>query len=128
MNGTFWGGKGEYFLADVASWSDKDGSHITPEDGTFVTWFFQWAFCATAATIVSGGVMERVNFWAYLIYVVIMTTLIYPCIVANTWGGGEINNIFLDNVGGFGAYIDFAGSGVVHLTGILFFLCLGSIV
>jgi len=74
-------------------------------------WFFQWAFCATAATIVSGGVAERVNFPGYSIFSFCMTTFIYPIIVAWTWGGGFLAD--MNEVG----YMDFAGSGVVHLTG-----------
>lgn len=74
-------------------------------------WFFQWAFCATAATIVSGGIAERVNFPGYSIFSFIMTSFIYPVVVAWSWGSGwmaEMNSP---------GYMDFAGSGVVHLTG-----------
>ena len=77
--------------------------------GHFKDWFFQWAFCATAATIVSGGVAERMQFTAYVIYSVIMTGIIYPFIVYWTWSGSG----FLTEMG----YSDFAGSGIVHLTG-----------
>ena len=71
-------------------------------------WFFQCAFCVTSATIVSGGVAERLQVGGYLIFTAWMTTVIYPVIGAMTWGGG-----FLDDIG----FTDFAGSGVVHLTG-----------
>ena len=73
-----------------------------------VDWFFQAAFAATAATIVSGAVAGRTQFKGYLIYSVILTGLIYPTIVNLKWGGG-----WLDQNG----FIDFAGSGLVHLTG-----------
>merc|ERR1711998_96037 len=72
-------------------------------------WFFQWAFCATAATIVSGAVAERINFVGYVVYSAVMTGIIYPIIVWWTWSG----NGWLTNMG----YSDFAGSGIVHLTG-----------
>merc|ERR1719311_74503 len=109
------GGKGEYFLSNVAMDGTSNNYYKQP-GGTFISWFFQWAFCATAATIVSGSLMERVNLWAYLIYVIVMTTLIYPCVVATSWGGGMFNET--DDAGArVWKFEDFAGSGVVHLTG-----------
>jgi len=78
-----------------------------------VNWYFQWAFCATAATIVSGGVAERVNFPGYVIFSFLMTSFIYPIVVAWSWGGGWMSDIHNLDV----TYMDFAGSGVVHLTG-----------
>lgn len=78
----------------------------------YIHWFFQWAFCTAAATIVSGGVAERVNFKGYVIYSFFMSTFIYPVLVAWTWGygwiAGEVNDV---------GYIDFAGSGIVHMAG-----------
>ena len=71
-------------------------------------WFFQYAFACTAATIVSGSLAERVNIPNYLLFSAFMTGFIYPVIVAWTWGGGFLT--------GWG-FSDFAGSGVVHLTG-----------
>merc|ERR1719361_1490144 len=75
----------------------------------FKDWFFQWAFCATAATIVSGGVAERIQFVGYMIYSVVMTAMIYPVVVWWTWSAHG----WLKSMG----YSDFAGSGIVHLTG-----------
>ena len=69
---------------------------------------FQAMFAATAATIVSGAVAERMKFGAYLTVAVVMTAVIYPVVGAWTWGGG-----WLDQLG----FVDFAGSTIVHLTG-----------
>eukprot|EP00930_Biecheleria_cincta_P009284 TRINITY_DN1109_c0_g1_i1.p1 TRINITY_DN1109_c0_g1~~TRINITY_DN1109_c0_g1_i1.p1 ORF type:complete len:544 (-),score=95.97 TRINITY_DN1109_c0_g1_i1:392-2023(-) len=80
--------------------------------GAIKSWFFQWAFCGAAATIVSGGVAERVNFPGYCIFSFVMTAFIYPVCVAWTWGYGFLAKDISD-VG----YMDFAGSGVVHMTG-----------
>ena len=70
--------------------------------------FFQVVFVATAMSIVSGAVAERMKLWAFLLFSVVMTGFIYPIEGYWKWGGG-----FLDAAG----FLDFAGSGVVHLTG-----------
>ncbi len=70
--------------------------------------FFQVVFVATAMSIVSGAVAERMKLWAFLTFAVVMTGFIYPLQGYWKWGGG-----FLDANG----FLDFAGSGVVHLTG-----------
>ncbi|MGD9660271.1 MAG: ammonium transporter [Porticoccaceae bacterium] len=70
--------------------------------------FFQVVFVATAMSIVSGAVAERMKLWAFLAFAVVMTGFIYPMQGMWKWGGG-----FLDAAG----FQDFAGSGVVHLTG-----------
>lgn len=93
---------GHHFLTDV-----DDKGNIEPTD-KMREWFFRWAFCMTATTIVSGGVMERATFWAYVIYSFVMTAFIFPLVVAWSWGKG-----FLAEAG----YYDFAGSGIVHLAG-----------
>jgi len=89
---------------------DSDGN-ITPQAGVAVSWFFQWAFCTAAATIVSGAVAERVLSPTYAIYAFVMASFIYPVVVAWTWGYGWLSNLFDAQI------IDFAGSGIVHLTG-----------
>lgn len=71
--------------------------------------FFQVMFCATAASIVSGTVAERIKLWPFLIFVAVLTALIYPIQASWKWGGG-----FLDTDFGF---LDFAGSTVVHSVG-----------
>jgi Amt family ammonium transporter len=87
-----------------------DDGTVTPSDGT-LNWFFQWAFCMTCATIVSGAVAERLQIGGFCIFCFIMTSVVYPVIVAWTWSGkGWLNHV------GVGFY-DFAGSGIVHLAG-----------
>jgi ammonium transporter, Amt family len=71
-------------------------------------YFFQVVFVATAMSIVSGAVAERMKLWAFLGFAVVMTGFIYPLQGMWTWGGG-----WLAEVG----YSDFAGSGIVHMTG-----------
>lgn len=75
--------------------------------------FFQAVFAATAVTITSGAMAERTKFVSYLIFGTFMCAVIYPVVVHMTWGGGFIAGISI----GDAVYSDFAGSGVVHLTG-----------
>ncbi len=70
--------------------------------------FFQLMFCATTASIVSGTVAERIKLWPFLIFVIVLTAVIYPLQASWKWGGG-----FLDEMG----FLDFAGSTVVHSVG-----------
>jgi len=81
-------------------------------DGSYYSgmsdFFFQVVFVATAMSIVSGAVAERMKLWAFLAFAVVMTGFIYPMQGYWKWGGG-----FLDELG----FNDFAGSGVVHLCG-----------
>jgi Amt family ammonium transporter len=70
-------------------------------------------FAATAVTIASGAMAERTKFWSYVIFSAVMCAFIYPVIVHWTWGGGLIADIQI----GDAVYSDFAGSGVVHMTG-----------
>ena len=77
--------------------------------------FFQVVFAATAVTIASGAMAGRTKFSAYLMFAGLMTAFIYPVVVHWTWGGGLIAEYI--NWGDAGSYSDFAGSGIVHLTG-----------
>ena len=70
--------------------------------------FFQLMFCAATASIVSGALAERIKLWPFLIFIVLLTAIIYPISASWKWGGG-----FLDNMG----FLDFAGSTVVHSVG-----------
>lgn len=86
---------------------------MTPEyaDGGYTWWtdfLFQGMFAATAATIVSGAVAERIKIGAFMIFTVIYVGLVYPIVGAWKWGGG-----FLDSWG----FYDFAGSTLVHSVG-----------
>jgi len=90
---------------------------ITPS-GLPTMWFFQWAFCTAGCSIVSGGVAERIRFPAYMLFAFCMTSFIYPVVVCSTWGYGWLETFKKDSKGNpIAGYIDFAGSGVVHLTG-----------
>ena len=70
--------------------------------------FFQLMFCAATASIVSGAVAERIKLWPFLIFVILLTSVIYPVQASWKWGAG-----FLDEMG----FLDFAGSTVVHSVG-----------
>jgi Amt family ammonium transporter len=73
--------------------------------------FFQVVFVATAMSIVSGAVAERMKLWAFLLFAVVMTGIIYPMEGSWTWGGASVFGMFELN------YSDYAGSGIVHLAG-----------
>ncbi len=73
--------------------------------------FFQVVFVATAMSIVSGAVAERMKLWAFLLFAVVMTGFIYPMEGSWTWGGKAVPFI------GELSFSDYAGSGIVHLAG-----------
>lgn len=73
--------------------------------------FFQVVFVATAMSIVSGAVAERMKLWAFLAFAVVMTGLIYPLEGGWTWGGNSVFGLYELS------YSDYAGSGIVHLAG-----------
>ncbi|WP_444936834.1 ammonium transporter [Microbulbifer sp. JMSA004] len=76
--------------------------------------FFQVVFVATAMSIVSGAVAERMKLWSFLAFAVVLTGFIYPLEGAWTWGGKEVFGLY--NLGDLG-FSDFAGSGIVHMAG-----------
>ncbi len=93
---------------------------------TYAFWIFQAVFAATAATIVSGAVAERMKFSAYFIYSIVVTAIIYPVFGSWAWnglfsGGGWLEDLswlgFTDSNGDGLCFIDFAGSTVVHSVG-----------
>ena len=78
----------------------------------YLNMFWMLVFCATAATIVSGAVAERLKFKAYFVYSIVVSVIIYPIYGHWIWGGGWLSSLPF----GLGA-LDFAGSGVVHAIG-----------
>ncbi len=114
---------GDYFLAgiadvdpdavlgDFAAQDDFRGGSIYSGASDF---FFQVVFVATAMSIVSGAVAERMKLWAFLAFAVVMTGFIYPMEGLWTWGGGAVFGMY--TLGDLG-FSDFAGSGIVHMAG-----------
>jgi ammonium transporter, Amt family len=94
------------FEFGISGVEETSGSGLLP--ATF--FFFQAAFAATAATIVSGAMAERTKFKSYFVYSFFITALIYPVVVRWTWGGGWLAQLEYP-------FSDFAGSTVVHATG-----------
>lgn len=77
---------------------------------TMADFFFQMVFVATAASVVSGTIAERMKLWPFTIFVVVLTTIIYPLQGHWTWGGSELGGILA-------GFSDFAGSTIVHSVG-----------
>ncbi|MBQ0814671.1 MAG: ammonium transporter [Marinobacter sp.] len=98
------------------------GDFATREDGfeggaiysSAADFFFQVVFVATAMSIVSGAVAERMKLWAFLVFAAVMTGVIYPMEGSWTWGGKDVFGLY--NLGDLG-FSDFAGSGIVHMAG-----------
>ena len=82
---------------------DYSASHASAAD-----WFFQMVFVATAASIVSGALAERIKIWPFFIFCAVLTGILYPIVGAWTWGGGWLSAI---------GFKDFAGSTIVHSVG-----------
>lgn len=116
--------EGGYFLAGIAGGESlvKDALVASAEngfDGDSVysgasDFFFQVVFVATAMSIVSGAVAERMKLWAFLAFAVVMTGFIYPMEGAWTWGSASVFGMYTLGDEGFS---DFAGSGIVHMAG-----------
>jgi Amt family ammonium transporter len=115
---------GGYFLSGItevdsaAVLSDfagrEDGFHGGSIYSGASDFFFQVVFVATAMSIVSGAVAERMKLWAFLAFAVVMTGVIYPIEGGWTWGGNDVFGLY--NLGDLG-FSDFAGSGIVHMAG-----------
>jgi Amt family ammonium transporter len=104
---------GDIFLATITG----DGVTGAEEAATYAPsadFFFQVVFVATAMSIVSGAVAERMKLWAFLAFAVVMTGFIYPMEGSWTWGGEAVFGLY--TLGDLG-FSDFAGSGIVHMAG-----------
>lgn len=106
-------GEGNAFMGGgfLLSGIGTDGSMVGdtgPTHSMHADFFFQVVFVATAMSVVSGAVAERMKLWAFLLFAVVFTAIIYPIQGHWSWGGG-----FLGDLG----YSDYAGSGIVHMAG-----------
>jgi Amt family ammonium transporter len=107
------GGEFTLFLSGIVG----DGVAGAEEPATYAPsadFFFQVVFVATAMSIVSGAVAERMKLWAFLVFAVVMTGFIYPMEGSWTWGGMPVFGMY--TLGDLG-FLDFAGSGIVHMSG-----------
>ena len=105
---TFLHGPSQSEIALLNGQEDALAAVVGNDYATMSDWFFQMVFVATAASIVSGALAERVNLWSFFIFTLALTGLIYPILGAWTWGGGWLAER---------GFVDFAGSTIVHGTG-----------
>ncbi len=96
-------------LGSFKVWSADDSDPMGAGYAASSDWFFQMVFVATAASIVSGTLAERIKFWPFIIFTAILTGFIYPIEASWEWGKGFLDAKF--------AFSDFAGSTLVHATG-----------
>jgi Amt family ammonium transporter len=104
---------GDIFLSSITG----DGATGAEEPATYAPsadFYFQVVFVATAMSIVSGSVAERMKLWAFLAFAVVMCGFIYPMEGSWTWGGDAVFGMY--TLGDLG-FSDFAGSGIVHMAG-----------
>jgi len=105
---------GETLVADALASSAEEGFDGDSVYSGASDFFFQVVFVATAMSIVSGAVAERMKLWAFLGFAVVMTGFIYPMEGSWTWNGADVFGMY--NLGDLG-FSDFAGSGIVHMAG-----------
>ncbi len=105
---------GETLVADALAASHENGFGGDSVYSSASDFFFQVVFVATAMSIVSGAVAERMKLWSFLVFAVVMTGVIYPLEGAWTWNGDDVFGLY--NLGDLG-FSDFAGSGIVHMAG-----------
>lgn len=105
---------GETLVADALAASAEEGFGGGSVYADASDFFFQVVFVATAMSIVSGAVAERMKLWAFMAFAVVMTGFIYPMEGAWTWNGDDVFGMY--NLGDLG-FSDFAGSGIVHMAG-----------
>jgi Amt family ammonium transporter len=102
VDGGFMGSFGPYNFEAVGGGDGAAGYSVASD------WFFQMVFCATTASIVSGTLAERIKFWPFVIFTVILTGILYPITGSWQWGGGWLAEM---------GFSDFAGSTLVHSVG-----------
>ncbi|MGE0584973.1 MAG: ammonium transporter [Flavobacteriaceae bacterium] len=102
VDGGFIGSWGPYVF-DAVGGDALDTGYSTASD-----WFYQMVFCATAASVVSGTLAERIKLWPFMIFTVVLTGLMYPITGSWQWGGGWLSEM---------GFSDFAGSTLVHSVG-----------
>lgn len=106
---------GDTLVADALKASAEngfDGDSVYSKASDF---FFQVVFVATAMSIVSGAVAERMKLWSFVLFAVVMTGVIYPMEGGWTWGGNSVFGLY--KLGDDFGFSDFAGSGIVHMAG-----------
>jgi Amt family ammonium transporter len=120
-NGNRFIGSKYFFLGDGIYSTQPDDAGVKElqrDPMQLYNFFFQWAFAAAAATIVSGALAERASFISYMVYAVMLIGFVYPVVVFWVWSGyGWLSIDFSETSYGGPAVRDFAGSGVVHATG-----------
>ena len=107
------GGDFSFFLSGITG----DGATGAEDPATYAPsadFYFQVVFVATAMSIISGSVAERIKLFSFLVFAVVMTGIIYPVEGSWTWGGMPVFGMY--TLGDLG-FSDFAGSGIVHLAG-----------
>ncbi|GAB1255642.1 ammonium transporter [Aurantivibrio plasticivorans] len=105
------GGMDDAAIAGILEASNEAGFGDMGEYSGASDFFFQVVFVATAMSIVSGAVAERMKLWAFLAFAVVMTGVIYPIEGGWTWGGKSVFGLYELS------YSDYAGSGIVHMAG-----------
>ena len=103
------------FFGSFGIWSADDGAALAEQGAELAggyaassDWFFQMVFVATAASIVSGTLAERVRVWPFLLFTAVLTGILYPITGSWQWGGGWLSEL---------GFSDFAGSTLVHSVG-----------
>lgn len=102
------------FVGDQESFFFLQG---VKESSQYIVFFFHFTFAATAATIVAGTIAERCKMVAYLLYSVLLTAFVYPVVNHSVWNSNGFMNAFREDALWGSGMVDFAGSGVVHMTG-----------
>jgi ammonium transporter, Amt family len=106
---------GDTLVADALTASAEAGFEGGSVYAAASDFFFQVVFVATAMSIVSGAVAERMKLWAFALFAVVMTAFIYPLEGSWTWGGADVFGMY--SLGDDFGFLDFAGSGIVHMAG-----------